>query len=380
MNIMIRIYLMVCVMLLLFDIIFLFIKNMRHHQLYPRNAGFAQEIQAEYQRYLESGAFSEEFPKRLYKKIKKTKNLITLMSQIKERPEMAPLFQEYIFGVIESYKKKKDIEQAYYTYVISTFDYSKKKIAPEFAGEFLTFLDSKSLYTFINTVNGFYVFGEVHLLMTAVDKIDGRGGFYHKKLLVDGLLSTNVDKKELGEHLISRFDRYTLHTQDSLIDYFRMSGYDAKELCCKLIADPETDRELGFTAMRYFVKYPYEKAKPFFIQWLKASEEDWVRQMISIQALSNYEEPEIVELMKDKITDRNWHIRSNALNYLYRRGMSQEEVYEILAKRDKYTNEALLYRYSADEEMSAFINQTIEQFRQEDEKKQENEKECIKNA
>lgn len=372
MYLMIRIYMIVCGVLLLFDILFLVVKGIRNHQLYPRNAKFERAIKREIKKYKKRGGFSKEFKESLHKLLKKTQNMITLCSMIEKRPDISHLFLDYIFAQIEEYRKKSDYEQAYYTYVISALNYDKKRMPAEYASELLGFLDSKSIYTFINTLNAFYHFGDVGIMLAAVEKINDRGNFYHKKLLVDGLLSAQVDHKELGKRLMERFPHYSAHMQESLVDYFRMSGLEASELCLKLAKNTEADSELRYGCMRYFVKYPNKEAREFFLQIL-TKEEDWVAEMIAIQALSNYEDAKVKDMIKSKITSKNWHIRNNALRYLRKSMKNKDEIYEIISRRDKYTSEALLYQYADDEEMAQYISDTMRQLEEQDALEQEQE-------
>lgn len=359
MTLMIRIYMTVCVMLLIFDVVFLLVKNMRRHQLYPRNKVFEARLQNEVRKYKAEGRFSEGFEEQLMKKLKKTKNLITLYSFMERHPNRASIFHTYIFAQMREYRRKSDQEQAYYTYVLASLNYKEKHMPADVASEYIKFLDSKSLYTFINTVEGFYKFGDTNTMLTVIDKIDERGGFYHKKLLVDGLLSVACDKEELSQKLEERFDRYSSHTQIALIDFFRMSGYNAAGLCMRVMKSNMEDKDVIYAAARYFVKYLNKEAATYFVSVLKKNDSDWVMQMIAIQAFDRFRNQQIRGLIKTKITSRNWHIRSNAVAYLHDAGMDKEEILQILSAKDKYTNEALLYEYRNDQEMSQFIANVI---------------------
>lgn len=370
MNLMIQIYMTVCVVLLLFDIGFLLVKNLRNHRFYPRNLKFEQQLlqEIENRKTGDSDSFSDGFAEVLYKKLSKTKNLIALQGVLEQNPEVKKWFRESIFLQIDNYKKKPDYEQAYYTYVVSTLGYEDEKLPTEFAGEFLAFLDSKSLYTFINTMTAIYQFGEVRLILTAMDKVDERPGFYHKKLVVDGLLGARVDKKELGDKLMERFSRYSLYTKECILDYLRFAQVEATDFCMGLIFSADEDQEVRYAAMRYFVKYPNKKSEEFFIEVLKKENDEWIKEMLAIQGLSKVSEPEIRALIKGKITSRNWYVRVNAADYLHKHGLDKKEIKEILSMKDRYTNETLLYQYRNDETMSAYIVEVIEELSKEAEK------------
>jgi len=361
MNLMIQIYMMVCVVLLIFDIVFLIVKNLRNHRFYPRNAKLENQIiqEIEKRKNEKRDSFSEGFTKLLFDKLSKTKNMIALQGVLEKYPEAKTWFKEAIFLQLDNYKKKTDYEQAYYTYIISTLGYSDEKIPTEFAATFLQFLDSKSLYTFINTMNAIYEFGEVHLVLSAIDKTDERPGFYHKKLLVDGLLSAKIDKTVLGEKLMGRFSRYDVYTKECVLDYLRFSGVEASEFCMNLIKSDEEDKEIRYAAMRYFVKYPNEESKKYFIDTLQVEDAEWIQQMLTIQGLATQGEPAIRSLIKEKITSSNWYVRVNAADYLHKNGLDKKEIKEILSMKDRYTNETLLYQYRNDEAMSKYIMETI---------------------
>ena len=360
MNLMIQIYMTVCVVLLIFDIGFLLVKNMRNHRFYPRMTKFEAQVIQEIEARKESGKFSEEFLKSLNKNLAKTKYLIALQSVLEKHPEAREWFKPMIFSCLKDYKKKSDYEQAYYTYVISTLGYENEKVLNAFASEFLTFLDSKSLYTFINTMNAIYEFGETNILIAAIDKIDERAGFYHKKLFADGLIQARVDKKEFGAKLMEKYASYTDYTKACVLDYFRFANIEASEFCMKLVESKTEDDEIRYGAIRYFVKFPNEESKKYFTNILKNGNEAWVEEMLAIQGLSRCTDAEVRSLIKNKITSRNWYVRVNAAEYLQKNGLDKEEILEIVSLDDRYTNETLLYQYQNDKVMSAYIRELIE--------------------
>ncbi len=368
MTLFIQFYIILCVALVLFDLGFLAVKNFKNYELYPRNTEFEAQLRREIAQRRETGSFSPDFEKKYPSMLAKTKNLITLQTVLEEMSDAVDWFRPSIYDQIDTYLKKTDYEQAYYTYIISTLDYTNDPISPEYAERFMTFLDSKSLYTFSNTMNALYRFGQVNLMLLAIDKADERGKFYHKKLLTDGILSSRVDQNELTDALTARFTQYSPHMQDCLLDIFRMGRGDASELCMKLMCSEETDEQVRYSAMRYFAKHPNEEARVFFLNILNDGQTGWVDQMLAVQALSRYSDREVYEAVKSKATSYHWHVRTNAVEYLHRQGISREEITDILRTQDKYAGEALLYQYRDDHEMTLFMIQTIQQIAQEAEK------------
>lgn len=368
MNIIIEIYLIVCVLLLLFDILFLVMKNCRNQEFYPKNTDLAEQIRGEIQNRRQTGAFSQGFEEELGKQLGKIRNLITLVDVLDGDPDAASWFRPVLFAQIEEYQKKSDYEQAYYAYVISRFDYEREPVPPEFAAKFMAFLDSKSLYTFANAMDALYRFGKTNLLLTALDKVDERQGFYHQKLLVDGLLASRADFQELNPVLVKVFDQYTPFMQECLLNFFRMTGYDVSALCLRLIRNGEgTDQEVRYGAMRYFTKYPSAQSRALFLKILEKQESSWMDQMLAIQGLENSEDAAVKEAVLKKVTSPNWYVRTKAVACLHRWGLTKEQIFDILYLRDKYADNALLYQYRNEKELSHYIIDTIELLRRQDE-------------
>lgn len=362
MNVVVQIYMIVCVVLLVFDVAFLMVKNARNQRFYPKKPKFRRKILEEIEHRELSGEFSKGFPEMVQKKIARTKYLLALQAILEEKTYAADWFREIIYAVLPDYRKKSEDEQAYYAYVISTLGYEGVQLPPEFAGEFMTFLESKSLYTFANTMAAVYAFGDMNLLMHAIELADEREGFYHTKLLVDGLLSARVEQKELAERLMESYERYRDYTREGILTYFRFSGADAAEFCRKVLQSETGDREIRYAALRYFVKYPDEKSVKMFIRMLTSGEElNWVEEMLAIEGLAHDPGEDVRRLMKEKVTSVNWYVRMKAAEYLKNHGVDPKELEEIVGFGDRYANEALLYQYREDPGMSACIRKLMNQ-------------------
>jgi hypothetical protein len=367
-NTIIEIYLVVCVLLLLFDITFLVMKNLRNQEFYPKNRSLEEKLREEIQLRRQTGAFSQDFEEDLGTKLGKIRNLITLMDVLDGNQAAAEWFRPAVFAQIEEYRKKNDYEQAYYAYVVSRFDYESEPVPPEFAAKFMAFLDSKSLYTFANAMDALYQFGRTNLLLAALEKVDECQGFYHQKLLVDGLLTSRADFRELNPALVKAFDRHTPFLQECLLNFFRMTGYDVSALCLRLIQNGEnTDQEVRYGAMRYFTKYPNAQSQSLFLSILQREEDPWMDQMLAIQALEHAGDAAVKDAVLKKVTSPNWYVRTKAIACLHRWGLTKSQIFDILYLRDKYADNALLYQYRNEKELSHYIIDTIQLLQRQDE-------------
>ena len=368
MTIVIEFYFLVCVALLLFDISFLIVKNSRLRIFKHRFSTFEKNLNNEILKFHENGVFSTEFLDSLPKKLASTKNMVILATMMEQEPTTKTIFRPYVTYELNNYKKKSDYEQAFYAYVISVFDYSKENVRPSFANKFLTLLDTKSLYTFANTMEALYAFGDEKLLLQALHKVDERQGFYHKKLLVDGLLSAKVNFNSLNPQLVDRFYNYSPFLQDCLLDFFRMNRYDVTLLCTDLLYNQDIDAEVRYNAMRYFSRFPTVASKKYFINILKEPNTLWIDQLLAIQALENYlYDVDIINLMWTKVTNPKWFVRTNAIHFLFKHGMEKSDVCVFLQLRDQFATEALLYEFRDDDQMTQYILDTTAQIKQCDE-------------
>lgn len=362
-------------MLLLFNIVFLITKNFKNRKFYPGKNKLKNMLQREMEHYDPKMGLSNELKIFLTKGIEKTKNLIILQRELenitehkqKIKAEVLP----YVLNKIESYQKKTEYEQAYYAHVISCFDYGKEKYDEKFYQRFLEFLDSKSLYVFSNAMNAIYKFSDPYLLSVSIQKVNERNGFYHSKLFVDGLLEFKGDVDILHSLMIEKFYQYSTLIQESLLNYFRLKDANVDEFCLDILKERKVNDEALYSAMRYFAKHPNEEAKTIFIDILKNSESFWVEQLLAIQALKSYDEPLVKNVIKEKITSKNWHVRINSISYLHYHILSKSEIFHILSLKDQYTNEALLYFYKDDKEISEYIVEIINMLNAEENETQE---------
>jgi len=350
-------------MLVFFDILFIVIKNNRMSRFIPKFDGFRKEVQESFFNYNPKKGLNPIFKKKLTQHISKVKHLVTMQSVYDEvelyKEELGIELSGIVIEFIEVYKKKSLYEQAYYAYVISSYEYPKTPRG-QFIIELMSFLDSHSLYVFSNTMNAFYNFNNVTTLLNAIDKCNERGVFYNSKLFVDGLLTFRGDKNELADKLIERFDKYTPYMQENIINFLRLASLKKSDFCYRVLVNQTYSEEVQFAIMRYFGKYPNHESKQYFLDILNQQESSWVKVLLSIQSLEKYKTPDVFQTIKTKITDVNWFVRTSAVKYLYTHNMSKEELDEILRMNDKYTNEALLYQCQDDEDIMRYVMSEID--------------------
>lgn len=382
MYVIIEIYIIVCIMLLLFNLFFILTKNSRLRRLHPQKDKLRNMLMIEFELYTPQAGLSANATEFLSDKLTTTQSLMVLEKEMKKRrpyrEELKEEIKPYVFSHLEQFKQKNKYEQAYYAYVLSCFEYQNDSGNEIDYATVLPFLDSKHLYVFTNTMDVIYKFADPYVLLAAIQKVDERSGFYHSKLLTDGLLTFEGDLEAFQSMLIEKFHGYTPLTQVSLVNYFRLKDLAVDDFCLSLIKERTVDDEVVYAAMRYFGRNPNEEAKKYFIDVLKKGDSFWIEELLAIQALKNYDDPETRSTIKKKVTSRNWEVRSNAISYLHKHELKLNDVMEILDLKDKYTNEKLYYYYEEDEEIAPHIIESLEEIAREASELEANSADLVK--
>lgn len=73
MRILLSIYIFICIMLFLFNIGFLMIKNIKKEKLLSKNRDIEEKLISELKKYSENNGFNRKFKKYISKKLKKLK-------------------------------------------------------------------------------------------------------------------------------------------------------------------------------------------------------------------------------------------------------------------------------------------------------------------
>lgn len=383
MRILLSIYIFICIMLFLFNIGFLMIKNIKKEKLLSKNRDIEEKLISELKKDSENNGFNRAFKKYISREIEKTKNLmviIELLETNKSIPKKAiEELREIIFEKKEIYKNKVEMEKAYYPYALSLLDYDNRKFTRTEKGKIVDFLECKSVYTFINTMELIYKISDLELLEMALNKVNKSEIFYHKKLLVDGMMKYTGNRDDLVESIKRNFHLYNDELKESLVDFCRMKKLNIEDLClANLYKENNIYSEVRYSSMRYFISNKNESAREYCLNLLKRDNPYWIDKMLSIQILSRYDDDAIAyENIKENITDRNWYVRNAAIKYVHNHHIDREEIFKIMEKHDKFANEELLYEYKDDKETAEYIKKIIIKFEQEEKEKRVYEKVVI---
>lgn len=369
MYIIIEFYIIICIMLLLFNLFFILIKNTVIQRLNPLKNNSKEKLALEFEHYTPQKGLSPRAVSFLKNKLDTTNNLLILEAEMEKqrtyREQLKTEIKPYVFKQMDHYQNKRNNEQAYYAYILSQFNHNPDDFK-EYYTKLLSFLNSSSFYVFSNTMKAIYTLKDSYLLAAAVKKVDERPDLYHSKLLTDGLLTFNGDLALFKKLIVKKIYRYQPSTQVSLLNYFRLQKLDVDEFCLDILIERKVDTEVLYATMRYFAGNSNLEAKKIFIDVLKNEKSSWIEQLLAIQGLKNHNSKEVRDTIKMKVTSANWEVRTNAIDYLYQNTMELEEIREILSDDDKFTIETLYYYYENNQDIAPYILQKLQELEYKD--------------
>lgn len=353
-EIMIFAYLAICVSMILFNIACIFVFERNEKKLNQRSWHFQEKITEQFGIVTEGGQVSEEHVKYLSKKLERVPNLMAFdetMERLRKKDsasvseylnEISPVF----ISLAMKYRKKSELKLAYFPYIIQKYEILKYKSSEVINEMLLDLVKNPSLYCRENALKALYTTGNVECIMRALKILD-MGSFYHSpKLLTDGLLAFAGSHEELAARIWESYGEFSVSMKVTLLNYMRFQSNGYGEQMLRLLKKDQENEEVHYACIRYLGKYPSEEAYPLLLDLVEKEEErPWQYAAIAASALAAYPGDETVEILKKKLSSRNWYVRLNASKSLEILGLGYADLIDIFDGADRYAREILLYRF-----------------------------------
>ena len=342
-------YLAVCVSMILFNIVCIFIFRKKDKNIKKRSIDFIDIIEAQ----LDQQTVDEKHKNFLRKKLKKINHMMafdeTLEKLYAERPDdikkyIADISSVFVFLTFK-YNEKNHIQAAYFPYIIKKYHVFKGSGIPIVLDSLMELVKEENMYCRENALQALYSIGDADSVIKALKILDKTGSFHHGKMIADGLLCFSGSVDELSRQLWENFDAFSVAPKQAVLDYFRFSSRDHCEKMLQIMTDGGENQELRFSAIRYFAKYYYEPALAHLYSLATDDALVWEYRAIVASALGNYPAEQTEMLLKEFLCDPNWYVRYNAADSLERLGVQYEEMIDIFEGRDRYAAEMLRYRF-----------------------------------
>lgn len=352
-EVMIYLYGAVCVCMIVFNVFYNIALKRSHPRMKKRCERFKAILEVQFENIKSGRGVQKEHLDELRHKMKKVSHLIVFDNVLKEELELSPEVTELYLHEIQSvilylaliYKEKDDMQAAYFTYFLSCYGIHKRLPIDSLQELLLDYVKRNNLYCRLNALSALYSFADVEYIARAVKLQDDGKVFIHEKILTEGLLTFSGDYHRLIDLLWRRRNLFTPHTQLAISNYVRFKTGDYKEQMFSLMQDPNTEKELRISAIRYFGKYYYEPARgPLLSFVMDKAPEQWEFATVAASSLAQYHGEDVINVLKEALHSGNWYIRYSAAQSLEAHHVAYGELMDIVAGNDRYAREMITYR------------------------------------
>ena len=293
-----------------------------------------------------------EHVKRLEQLLLRVNDLLAFDSYLQTLPaknagayleRIAPMFTR----LADVYIRREETQGAYFCHFIARwgkyFGLERAHIAPKIAG----YVKHRSLYSRVNALKALCSLGESETLLNAFLSLGqdvGAGAPIHEKIVVETLLTFSGPPDELIDLIWRQFERFSVPEQRALLDYIRFQSGDYQDKVLSILLEKRRDKELHFSAIRYFGRYPDERARATLLRFVSDTDPTrWEYAAISASSLARYPGRDTIEALSGAMHSPNWYVRYNSASSLIQLGFTYDELLGAAAGSDRYAREMLTY-------------------------------------
>lgn len=351
-------YTAVCVSMLVFNILYYLSLNGRNRRMERVSRRFERRVDSQLERLRQGDGLESGHLPYLRRKLCRIANLTAFDKMMERRwnpdegGELSPEVSEYyrriqpvILHLAVVYRGREDIQAAYFAWFLARHRMNRRMELDAVQDILVDYMNQNSLYCRVNAFQALCKLGSPQCVARAVAVLDRNRKFFHDKLLTDSLLAFTGSHRELTFLLLEQFGGFSVQTRLSILNYVRFSSGDYCEWVLRRMDDPEEDKELRLSAIRYFGRYTYPPAKPALLAF--AADRDplhWEYVAVSVTALASYEGEDVVDALTGAIYSSNWYVRSNAAASLTARGLKYDDLIAVVGGGDRYVREMMLYQ------------------------------------
>lgn len=347
-------YGIVCLSMLVFNAVYNIIMKGSEFRLERRSRSFEEKILQQAERLRGGRPMDEKHFSYLQRKLSHINNLLAFdQAMEKELEEESGIsLQRYwekmepvILHLAIVYQKRDNLQAAYFAYFLSRYKKRTRMVIDSVQEIIVGYMEKDSLYCRVNALQALYSFGSIDSIVKAIAIQDASGAFLHEKILTEGLLSYKGDHDRLIHRLWEEMERFSDRTKLSILNYIRFKTGDYCEEMLAIMTDESIDKELRFSAIRYFGRYPYEAARQTLLDFASdRNPENWEYAAISATALARYPGDDVIEVLTAAMHSSNWYIRYNAAESLEAHGLRYGDLIDIVGGKDRYAREMIMYR------------------------------------
>jgi len=348
-------YCAVCVSLLIFNIVYYLLLKGRDRRAERVNRRFLARIDRQLERLRRGEEVEDRHLTWLRRKLSRPASLMAFDRMMTGRrgpdgalsAELSEYYrriQPVVLHLAVIYRGREDIQAAYFAWFLARHKLNRHMELDAVQDILVDYMDQSSLYCRVNAFRALCALGSPRRVASAVAVLDRNRSFFHSKLMTDSLLAFTGGHRELTALLLEDFDRFSPSTRLAVLNYIRFRSGDYCPWVLALMNDPEEDKELRLSAIRYFGRYVYPPAKPALLAF--AADRDplrWEYAAVSAAALASYSGGDVADTLTGSVCSSNWYVRSNAAASLTARGLEYGDLLPVVGGGDRYAREMMLY-------------------------------------
>lgn len=352
-EIMIYIYIAICVSMICYNIVYVFVLKHREKALFSDSKRMEQVIWEQLELIKSGDEVTSAHKKFLIKSLQRTAYITAfdkaLENIFKDEPELCESYLMQVYPVFENlthkYISKDTIKIAYFPYILQKFNILKHDEEGKLTDILLELLRSRNVYCRENTLKAIYSMQKSEIVISALKVIDKNLTFHHPKLICDGLLGYKGDKEILKEKLFESFKAYSVNMQLNILNYFRFGNIRCDKEMMELLTNEKANSELRFSAIRYFEKFPISEAESIIQEIAEnTARRTWEYQTIASSALKSYPGDVTFRILVENLSSSNWHIRQNSAISLEKLGYTYHDLINVFDGNDRFAREIMRYR------------------------------------
>ncbi|MBE5869839.1 MAG: HEAT repeat domain-containing protein [Lachnospiraceae bacterium] len=348
-------YGIVCLSMLIYNIIYNIIMKGKDRRAEKREQILRKKICIQIDRLKQGQAIETGHFEYMRTKLSNVSYLIAFyhaMKNLQEEPykegfsEYGIRIQPTLIRLAVVYKERESMQAAYFAYVLSRLQRLENGYIDKATEEILVnYMKKDSLYCRVNALQALCNIGTPEGVFKALRLLDLRDGVLHDKVMTDILLSYKGEHGELIGCFLKHFEEVSPRVQLPVMNYIRFCSDGCREKFYEILIDEKRDKELRMSAIRYFGKYYYEKAKDSLIAFVKDPDPlKWEYAAAAVSALAFYDGEDVIDTLTGAVHSTNWYIRYNAAESLTAHQLDYSDLIGIVGGTDRFAREMVMYR------------------------------------
>ena len=350
-NYIIFIYIFICLMLLLYNIIYILLASSRSKRHIMKVGKWNNELTKIILNNEVKKENLEKHNNHLIRKLKKLDELVAFDEAITSfvSNRSADILNDYIdtlakifTALAEEYCKRPSMEKGYFAFVVSKLPFDEAKDTVILSQQLLLFFNNSTIFCREKVLLALYKIGREEMVLRAFSLLDEEEMYHPTQLLGDGLLTFTGDREHLAWSIWNKSAGWSDSIQVAIVKFASLVSDAFCEEFLRELKGNQRPYEVKFALIRYFRRWKYTPAKDYFIDFIcEDISEDLAIAMTS--ALSNYPGELTKMALLKALHSSNWYVRKNSAESLISMGITSEYADALRKSGDKYAAEILEY-------------------------------------